>query len=77
MRWGTLENIMGKYAHSWCTIQALPEEQMRAVKIHEGFVVDVPLKEKAWNADLPNTPYVKYNLRMRGSTLKDGFRIAQ
>jgi hypothetical protein len=77
MRWGTLENIMGKYAHSWWTVHALPEEQMRAVEIHEGFVVYVPLKEKAWNADLPNAPYVEYNLRMRGSTLKDGFRIAK
>jgi hypothetical protein len=77
MRWGTLENIMGKYAHSWWTVRALPEEKMRAVEIHEGFFVYVPLKEKAWNADLPNTPYLKGNLRMRGSTLREGFRIAK
>lgn len=77
MRWGTLDNIMGKYAHSWWTVHALPEEKMRAVEIHEGFVVYVPLKEKAWNADLPNTPYLKRDLRMRGSTLREGFRIAK
>ena len=51
--------------------------QLKAIKTHEGFVVDVPPKEVAWNADLPSSPHVKHYLQMRGKTLKKGFRIAQ
>jgi len=50
---------------------------MQVVKIHEGFAVNVPPKEVAWDGDLPSTPYVKYHLRMRGSTLKEGFRVVK
>jgi hypothetical protein len=47
------------------------------VRIDEGLVVNVPAKEVAWNADLPSSPYIKYDLRLRDKTLREGFRIAK
>jgi hypothetical protein len=76
-RWDTLEVILGKHSQLLWTVSPLPKPQLKAMKTHEGFVVHVPPKEVAWNADLPSSPYVKYYLQRRGKTLKKGFRLAQ
>ncbi len=77
LRWDTLESVFGGPSDLFWKIRNLPEEKVRVVKIHDGFTINVPLRERAWNADLPSTPYVKYNLQMRGSTLGEGFRIVR
>jgi hypothetical protein len=76
-RWDTLEVVLGKHSPLLWAVSPLPKAQLRAIKTHEGFVVHVPPKEVAWNADLPSSPSVKYYLQMRGKTLKKGFRMAQ
>jgi len=77
LRWDTLEVILGKHSQSLVKVSPLPNAQVRAVRIDQGLVVNVPAKEVAWNADLPSSPYIKYDLRMRGKTLREGFRIAK
>ena len=77
LRWESLELIFGPPSDLLWKIRTLPKEKMRAVEIHEGFVVNIAPRERAWNADLPSSPYLKYHLRMRGSTLKEGFRVAK
>jgi hypothetical protein len=77
LRWDTLESVFGGPSDLFWKIRNLPEEKVRVVKIHDGFTINVPLRDRAWNADLPSTPYVKYNLQMRGSTLGEGFRIVR
>jgi hypothetical protein len=77
LRWDTLELVFGGPSDLLWKIRSLPEEKVRVVKIHDGFTINVPLKETAWNADLPSTPFVKYKLQMRGSTLGEGFRIVR
>jgi hypothetical protein len=77
IRWDSFELIFVDPADVLWTVRDLPEEKMRAVEIRQGFVVNVPLKERAWNSALPSTPYVNYKLHMRGGTLKDGFRVTE
>jgi hypothetical protein len=77
LRWDTLEVILGKHSQSLVQVSPLPKAQIRAVRIEQGLVVNVPAKELAWNADLPSSPYIKYDLRMRGKTLREGFRITK
>ena len=77
LRWDTLEVILGKHSQALVKVSPLPKVQVRAVRIDEGLVVNVPAKEVAWNADLPSSPYLKRDLRMRGITLREGFRIAK
>ena len=77
LRWDTLEVILGKHSQSLVKVSPLPKVQVRAVRIDEGLVVNVPAKEVAWNADLPSSPYIKYDLRLRSKTLGEGFRIAK
>jgi hypothetical protein len=76
LRWDTLEVLLGKHSQALCTVSPLPKVQTKAVKIHEGLVVNVPPKEVAWNTDLPSSPDAKPYLQMRGSSLKKGFRVA-
>ena len=58
-------------------VESLPEAELEAVEIHEGLLVHVPQdSNKVWDAQLPTTPYVNYELELRGDSLKDGFRIA-
>jgi len=40
-------------------------------------VVNVQHKDRAWNADLPSSPYVINELQLLRSTLKEGFRTAR
>ena len=75
-RWDTLEVLIGKHSQSLWTVSPLPKVQTKAIKIHEGLVINVPAKEVAWDTDLPSSPYAKHSLHMRGSSLKKGFRIA-
>jgi hypothetical protein len=77
LRWDTLEVILGKHSQSLVKVSPLPKVPVRAVRIDEGLVVNVPAKEVAWNADLPSSPYIKYDLRLRSKTLGAGFRIAK
>jgi len=76
LRWDTLEVLLGKHSQALCTVSPLPKVQTKAIKIHEGLVVNVPPKEVAWNTDLPSSPDAKPYLQMRGSSLKKGFRVA-
>jgi hypothetical protein len=55
----------------------LPRESMKVIEIHPGLSVYVPRREKAWDAALPSAPAVDLRLRMRGVTLKEGFRVTQ
>ena len=60
------------------TIEELPEADLETVEIYEGFNIYVPQgNNRVWDAELPNTPYVNYNLQMRGDTLEDGFRVVE
>jgi hypothetical protein len=77
IRWDSFELIFVDTSEVLWTVRDLPEEKMRAVEIRQGFVVNVPLKERAWDGALPSSPYLKYNLHMRGGTLKDGFRLTK
>ena len=77
LRWESLELLSGGYSDLLLTIRPLPTVKLRVVKIHEGFAVNVPPKEVAWDGDLPSTPYVKHHLQLRGSTLKEGFRVVK
>jgi len=77
LRWDTLEVISGKHSQSLVTVSPLPRVQVRAVRIDEGLVVNVPAKEVAWNTDLPSSPHIRYDLRLRDKTLREGFRIAK
>jgi hypothetical protein len=77
IRWDSFELIFVDPAEVLWAVRDLPEEKMRAVEIRQGFVIHVPLKERAWNGALPSSPYVNYNLHMRGTTLKDGFRVTK
>jgi hypothetical protein len=77
VRWDTFAIFQGGYHDLLWQVSSLPKERLRVVKIDEELFVNVPLKEKAWDADLPSTPSVKHNLRMRGQTLKEGFHIVE
>jgi hypothetical protein len=77
IRWDTYEIFQRGYHDFLWRLSSLPKAKVRVVKIHEGFFVNVPLKEKAWDADLPSTPFVKYNLQKRGITFKKGFRLLE
>jgi hypothetical protein len=77
IRWDTFAILQGGYDDLLWQVSSLPKAKLRVVKIHEGFFVNVPLKEKAWDADLPSTPFVEHNLRMRGQTLKEGFHMVE
>ena len=77
IRWDSFELIFADTSDVLWTVRDLPEGKMRAVEIRQGFFVNVPLKERAWNGALPSTPYLNYKLHMRGTTLKDGFRLSE
>jgi hypothetical protein len=77
MRWDSFAVLFGGSSNSIFTIRQLPQVKMRVVKIHDGFLLNVPPRKLAWDGDLPSAPKSKENLHMRGSTLKEGFRIAE
>ena len=77
IRWESFAVLFGGPSNSIFTIRQLPKVKMRVVKIHDGFLLNVPPKKSAWDADLPSAPHSKYDLQMRGKTLKEGFRIAE
>ena len=77
IRWDSFAILLGNPSNSLFTIRPLPKVQMKVVKIHDGFLLNVPPKKLAWDGDLPSAPKSTDNLQMRGSTLKEGFRIAQ
>jgi len=76
IRWDSFEVLIGGPSNSILTIRQFPKVKMRVVKIHDGFLLKVPPKQLAWDADLPSAPHSKDDLQMRGRTLKEGFRIA-
>ncbi len=76
IRWDSFELLSHDSSDLLLNVRALPSEAMKAVKIHEGLVINVPLKERGWNAELPGSPYVNNNLQLRGNTLAKGFRLA-
>jgi hypothetical protein len=77
IRWDSFAILFGGPSNSLFTIRQLPKVQMKVVKIHDGFLLNVPPKKLAWDGDLPSAPKSTDNLQMRGSTLKEGFRIAE
>ena len=77
IRWDSLETLLAGPSNVMFTIRSLPEVKMRVVKIRDGFLLNVPPNELAWDADLPSAPHSKYALQMRGKTLKEGFRMAE
>jgi hypothetical protein len=77
IRWDSFAVLLGGPPNSIFTIRQLPKVKMRVVKIHDGFLLNVPPKQLAWDAALPNAPHSKDDLQMRGKTLKEGFRIAE
>jgi hypothetical protein len=77
IRWDSFELLSKDSSYLLFKVRALPSEKMKAVKIHEGLVIHVPLKERGWNAELPSSPYVNYNLQLRANTLEKGFRAAK
>jgi hypothetical protein len=77
IRWDSFELLSNDFSDLLLTVRALPSERMKAVEIHEGLVINVPLKERGWNAELPGSPYVNHNLQLRGKTLGKGFRLAR
>ena len=76
IRWDSFELLSHDSSDLLLNVRPLPSETMKAVKIHEGLVINVPLKERGWNAELPGSPYVNHNLQLRGNTLAKGFRPA-
>jgi len=77
IRWDSLEVLFGGPSSSVLTIRQLPKVEMRVVKIHDGFLLNVPPKQLAWDADLPGAPHSKDDIQMRGKTLKEGFRMVE
>jgi hypothetical protein len=77
IRWDSFELLSKDSSYLLFKVRALPSEKMKAVKIHEGLVIHVPLKERGWNAELPSSPYVNHNLQLRANTLEKGFRAAK
>jgi hypothetical protein len=77
IRWDSFAVLFGDPSNSLFTIRPLPQVKMRVVKIHDGFFLNLPPKKLAWDGDLPSAPKSKNNLHMRGSTLKEGFRMAE
>ncbi len=77
IRWDSFAVLLGGPSNSIFTIRQLPKVKMRVVKIHDGFLLNVPPKQLAWDADLPSAPHSKDDLQMRGSTLKEGFRMVE
>ena len=76
-RWDSFELVFDDPARVLWAVRDLPEAKMKAVEIRQKFIIYVPLKERAWNGALPSSPYVNYSLHMRGSSLKDGFRVTK
>jgi hypothetical protein len=77
VRWDSLELVFSPRSELLWKVRALPEENVVPVELHRGLVVHVAPRETAWNADLPSSPCANRALRMRGKTLKEGFRIAE
>jgi hypothetical protein len=77
IRWDSIELLSHDFRDLLLNVRALPSEKIKAVKIHEGLIIHVPLKERGWNAELPGSPYVNHSLRLRGNTLEKGFRLAK
>ena len=77
LRWDSFQLLTSGCKELLGTIRPLPSEKTKAVEIHKGLVVNVPDKERAWNAELPTSPYVNHKLQKRGNTLKKGFRFGK
>ena len=77
IRWDSFALLSNDFRDLLFDVRPLPSETMKTVEIHRGLVINVPLKERAWNADLPASPYVNHKLRLRGNTLRKGFRLAR
>jgi len=77
IRWDSFAILFGGPSNFMFTVRPLPKVKMRVVKIHEGFLLNVPPKELAWDAELPSAPHSKHALQMRGQTLKEGFRVIE
>ena len=77
IRWDSFAILFGGPSNFMFTVRPLPKVKMRVVKIHDGFLLNVPPKELAWDAELPSAPHSKHALQMRGKTLKEGFRVIE
>ena len=77
IRWDSFELLSRDSSDLLLNVRVLPSERMKAVEIHEGLIINIPLKERGWNAELPGSPSVNHNLRLRGNTLRKGFRLAR
>jgi hypothetical protein len=77
IRWDSFALLSNDLSDLLFNVRALPSETTKAVEIHPGLVINVPLKERGWNAELPGSPYVNHKLRLRGNTLGKGFRLAR
>ncbi|MDH3554368.1 MAG: hypothetical protein OES18_00790 [Deltaproteobacteria bacterium] len=77
IRWDSFALLSNDLSDLLFNVRPLPSETMKAVEIHQGLVINVPLKERGWNAELPGSPYVNHKLRLRGNTLGKGFRLAK
>ena len=75
-RWDSLQLLTKGHTELLWTIRPLPKAKTKAVEIHKGLVVNVPEKERAWNAELPTSPYINSKLQRRGTSLRKGFRLA-
>jgi hypothetical protein len=77
LRWDSFQLLTEGYTELLWTIRPLPSEKTHSVEIHKGLVVNVPDKERAWDAELPTSPYVNHKLQQRGNTPKKGFRLTE
>jgi hypothetical protein len=77
IRWDSFALLSNDLSDLLFNVRPLPSETMKAVEIHQGLFINVPLKERGWNAELPGSPYVNHKLRLRGNTLGKGFRLAK
>ena len=77
IRWDSFAILFGGPSNFMFTVRPLPKVKMRVVKIHDGFLLNVPPKELAWDAELPSAPHSKHALQMRGQTIKEGFRVIE
>ena len=77
LRWDSFAVLFGGPSNAMFTVRQLPKVKMRVVKIHDGFSLNLPPNELAWDADLPSAPQSKYAIQMRGKTLKEGFRVVE
>lgn len=76
LAWITAGTLRWSGAHPLLRLDPLPTVEMRTHHLPGNLQVTTPSTgDRAWNAPLPNTPLLDPHLRLRGSTLRTGFRL--